>query len=100
MHQAPIHRIQDTHAPIVATTITLLIGAIGRMVFLITMLLEEEEVIKAVIAKGIQEEKETNSAYIVVSLTTLSMSVTGNIAIHLARSFIILKVQTSTMSML
>jgi len=84
----------------VGKTITLLIGAIRRMVFLITMLLEEKEVVKAVLAEGTQEEEETNSAYIVVSLTTLSMSVTGNMAIHLARSFISLKVQTSTMSML
>ena len=66
MHQAPIHRIQDTHAPIVATTITLLIGAIGRMVFLRIMLLAKEKVVKVALVERTQEEKETKSTHIVV----------------------------------
>ena len=47
-----MHDFKDTHVHIFGKTIILLIGAIGRMVFLITMLLEDEDKIKLTLAEG------------------------------------------------
>jgi len=58
MQQTLTHQTRDFLAPTMAKTITPLIGVIGKMASLWIILLEEEEAIKAILAKGTQEEKQ------------------------------------------
>ena len=100
MQQALTHQTQDFLALTVAKSITPLIAVIGKMVSLKIILIEEEKTIKAILVEGTREEKQRRFVHIMVLITTLLTSVTRSMVIHLDIGSIILKAQTSIMSML